>query len=46
MPERPDYHELLTALRELPDYRPIGHSGYEDYYKRVVLPLLDRAEPE
>ena len=42
---RPDYAELLNALRNLPDYRIVGHNGYEDYYKRVILPLLERAEP-
>ena len=39
---RPDYHELVQALRDLPDYRLVGHYAYEEFYKRIVIPLLER----
>lgn len=43
MPDlKPDYHELVTALRGLPPKQAIGESRYWDYMTRVIEPLLDR----
>ena len=39
---RPDYAELLHALRLLPSPNVVGHPGYEEVYRRVIRPLLDR----
>ena len=43
MPDpKPDWKDLVTALRNLPPWQALGDERYRDYMVRVIEPLLER----
>ena len=48
MPDpKPDWKDLVTALRNLPPWQALGDERYRDYMVRVIEPLLERCpDPE